>query len=118
MPGQVNLEAVMANPTIPREKIPWFPTIDPDLCIGDQDCINFCKNDVLAFDEGSFKAIVVKPYNCVVGCDACAKICPQEAIKFPEKEEFRATLRRLRMEAQGAESAPSPPAEATPAEKS
>ena len=108
----------MANPTIPREKIPWFPIIDPDLCIGDQDCVNFCKNDVLAFDEDSFKVIVIKPYNCVVGCSACAQICPQETIKFPDKEEFRATLRKLRTEAQEAERAASPQAEATPVEKS
>jgi len=100
----------MANSSLPREKIPWFPTIDPDLCIGDQDCINFCKNDVLAWDEDSFKAIVVHPYNCVVGCDACAKICPQEAIKFPDKEELRATLRKLRAEAQQSK-APQPPSE-------
>jgi NAD-dependent dihydropyrimidine dehydrogenase PreA subunit len=94
----------MSSVKIPREKIPWFPTIDPDLCIGEGDCINFCKNEVLAFDEDGFKAIVVNPYNCVVGCDACSQICPQEAIKFPDKEEFRATLRRLRTEA-GAQAA-------------
>jgi NAD-dependent dihydropyrimidine dehydrogenase PreA subunit len=90
----------MTNSSLPREKIPWFPTIDPDLCIGDQDCINFCKNNVLAFDEDAFKVIVVNPYNCVLGCDACSKICPQDAIQFPDKEEFRATLRRLRAETQ------------------
>jgi|YelNatPaOPRAMG01_1025707.scaffolds.fasta_scaffold43944_5 NAD-dependent dihydropyrimidine dehydrogenase PreA subunit len=90
----------MTNINIPREKIPWFPTIDPDLCIGDQDCVNFCRNNVLAFDEDTFKVVVVNPYNCVVGCDACAKICPQGAITFPDKDELRATLRRLRAEAQ------------------
>jgi NAD-dependent dihydropyrimidine dehydrogenase PreA subunit len=88
----------MANPSLSREKIPWFPTINPDLCIGDQDCVNFCKNDVLAFDQDAFKAIVVNPYRCVVGCDACSKICPQEAIRFPNRAELRATLRRLREE--------------------
>jgi len=45
-----------------------------------------------------------------VGCDACAKICPQEAIKFPDKEELRATLRKLRAEAQQSK-APQPPSE-------
>lgn len=89
----------MAKPAIPREKIPWFPTINADLCIGDQDCINFCKNNVLAFDEDTFKVFVVNPYNCVVGCDSCAKICPQEAIQFPSQDALRAALRRLRSEA-------------------
>jgi NAD-dependent dihydropyrimidine dehydrogenase PreA subunit len=98
----------MANTSVPREKIPWFPTIDPDLCIGDQDCVNFCKNNVLAFEEDTFKVIVVNPYNCVVGCDACSKICPQDAIRFPDKEEFRVTLRRLRAEAQQPKATQSP----------
>ena len=87
----------MANSSLPREKIPWFPTIDPDLCIGDQDCINFCKNDVLAWDEDSFKAIVVHPYNCVVGCDACINDCPSSAISFPDKKELVQKLRELRV---------------------
>ena len=100
----------MVNTSLPREKIPWFPMINPDLCIGDQDCINFCKNDVLAFDEDTFKAIVAKPYNCVVGCDSCAKLCPQDAIHFPDQGELRATIRQLRIEAQNAEQASSPPA--------
>jgi NAD-dependent dihydropyrimidine dehydrogenase PreA subunit len=97
---------------VPREKIPWFPKIDPDLCIGDQDCINFCKNGVLAFDEDSFKAIVVHPYGCVVGCDSCAKICPVDAIQFQDKDELRATLRALRAEAQQVPRRPDPPAAA------
>jgi len=39
-------------------------------------------------------------YNCVVGCQACINICPVEAIRFPSKEELRATMRRLREEMQ------------------
>jgi NAD-dependent dihydropyrimidine dehydrogenase PreA subunit len=108
----------MANSGIVREKIPWFPTIEADLCIGDQDCISFCRNDVLAFDEDAFKAIVVKPYNCVLGCDSCAKLCPQDAIHFPDPGEFRATLRKLRIEAQEAKQASSPSAEVVAAERS
>jgi NAD-dependent dihydropyrimidine dehydrogenase PreA subunit len=89
----------MASLKFPREKILWFPTIDRDLCIGDQDCVNFCRNDVLAFDEDSFKAVVLHPYSCVVGCSACAQICPQSAIAFPSKEELKKTIRRLLSEA-------------------
>lgn len=97
----VNLpqETAIVNPAVPREKIPWFPAIDADLCIGDQDCVNFCRNDVLGFDEHSSKVIVVHPYNCVLGCDSCAKICPQEAIHFPSQEDLRTTLRKLRADA-------------------
>lgn len=31
---------------IPREKIPWFPIIDYDKCVGCQECFNFCGNGV------------------------------------------------------------------------
>lgn len=101
-----------------RERIPWFPAIDPDLCIGDQVCIAFCKNNVLAFDENTFKVIVANPYNCVVGCDSCAKICPQEAIHFPGQGALRAMLRRLRSEALDAKPVVSPAVDATPAGRS
>ncbi len=91
----------MASSQIPREKIPWFPTIDYDLCAGDQECFNFCKNDVFEWDEDNKRPIVKNPYNCVVGCQACINICPVEAISFPNKEELRAILRRLRAEMAG-----------------
>ena len=83
---------------IPREKIPWFPGVDYDLCTGDQECFHFCKNDVFAWDEENRRPIVQNPYNCVVGCQACINICPAAAIHFPSKEELRATMRRLRAE--------------------
>ena len=90
----------MASFKIPRDMIPWFPTIDPDLCIGDQECLNFCHNNVFAVDHASGKVAVAQPLNCVVGCDSCAQICPVQAITFPDLHEFRATLRRLRTEAE------------------
>lgn len=85
----------MSNLRVPREKIPWYPTIDPDRCIHDQECIQFCKNNVFHWNETLGVPEVAHPYNCVVGCDACAAICPSEAISFPPMEEFKATLRRL-----------------------
>jgi NAD-dependent dihydropyrimidine dehydrogenase PreA subunit len=88
----------MANAKIPREKIPWYPTINYDACINDQECLNFCKNDVLSLDAESGRVVVTQPNNCVVGCDSCAQICPVDAIAFPDKEELRITLRWLREE--------------------
>lgn len=73
---------------IPREEIPWFPTIDAEKCIGCRDCVSICKNGVLAFDETSRKSRVVHPYNCVVECRTCARLCPVEAISFPEANAF------------------------------
>lgn len=73
---------------IPREEIHWFPTIDAEKCIGCRECITICKNDVLAFDEEKQKSKVVNPYNCVVECRTCARLCPAEAISFPDAAAF------------------------------
>ena len=79
---------------IPREEIPWYPTIDADLCTSCGSCVDFCSNDV--FEQGEISVIVVNPYNCVVGCDACKNDCPSGAIRFPEKNELILKLRELR----------------------
>ena len=86
----------MRSTPIPRELVPWFPTVDEELCLGDQECFNFCKNDVFSWDEANQRPIVRNPYNCVVGCQACLAICPSGAIQFPTKEELRESLRALR----------------------
>ena len=41
----------MQQHQLPREKIPWFPTIAYDACIGDRECLDFCKNGVFSWDE-------------------------------------------------------------------
>jgi len=79
---------------IPREEIPWFPTIDSDLCLNDGICVDFCSNGVFAVDDIQTK--VVNPYNCVVGCSACANECPAGAITFPDTRELVEKLRELR----------------------
>ena len=84
---------------VARGKIPWFPKIDLDACIGDKECVNFCKNDVFVWDELKDRPEVIRPLNCVVGCDACSQICPAEAISFPSKDELRRTLQMLAQEA-------------------
>jgi NAD-dependent dihydropyrimidine dehydrogenase PreA subunit len=80
---------------IPREKIPWFPTIDPEKCTGCRTCVEFCHNGVLEFDEQTNKARVRSPHNCVVECSTCGRLCPAEAIAFPDQKEFADALRRL-----------------------
>jgi ferredoxin len=49
---------------------------------------------------------VIKPFNCVVGCDACSQICPAGAISFPSREELRRTMRALVQEAHEAAGQP------------
>ena len=82
---------------IPREEIPWYPTIQEDLCTGCGSCLEFCSNNVFELgDDGMMK--VINPYNCVVGCASCEKMCPVEAITFPDQQKLVALLRKLRQE--------------------
>lgn len=78
---------------IPREQIPWYPTIDADKCTGCQTCVDFCKNDVLAFDDSAGKSVVKNPYSCVVECSTCARLCPEGAIAFPEEAAWIALIK-------------------------
>ena len=92
----------MPEPKAPREKIPWFPTINNDVCIGDKECFNFCKNDVFTWDEVNEHPIVANTYHCVLGCNACMQICPVEAITFPSQQELK---RMILKAAQGTQDA-------------
>jgi|ERR1035437_2923158 NAD-dependent dihydropyrimidine dehydrogenase PreA subunit len=83
---------------IPQEQIAWFPTIDYGICTADRACLDFCHNDVFHWNETEVRVEIVNRDNCVLGCTSCAQICPVEAISFPDKEELRQTLRRLREE--------------------
>jgi len=79
---------------IPREKIPWFPVIDPDKCTNCGSCLDFCSNNV--FEAGDEATVVVNPYNCVVGCAACRKVCDSDAITFPSNDKLIGWLTELR----------------------
>lgn len=79
---------------IPREEIPWFPTVDEKKCTGCRTCFEFCPHAVYQMDEDT--ARVNHPYQCVVGCSNCQALCPQGAITFPDIKEIRALITTLR----------------------
>jgi NAD-dependent dihydropyrimidine dehydrogenase PreA subunit len=79
---------------IPRQDIPWFPTIDEKACINCGLCYVTCGRLVFEMDEEKRKAVVVEPYRCMVGCTTCGNICPTEAIAFPE----RSTVQKIERE--------------------
>lgn len=83
---------------IPREKIPWFPHVDYELCAGCRQCFEFCGNGVYLWDEEGNHPLVAQPYNCVVGCSACSNICPNGAISFPSKKDIVELIKKLREE--------------------
>lgn len=78
----------------PREEIPWFPTIKPELCNGCGDCKVLCKPGVFELGEPDPtgihrpKLVVAHPYKCLVLCTRCVPICTSGAIIMPPKEEF------------------------------
>lgn len=68
---------------VPREQVPWFPTVDSQKCHGCRECYNFCRQKVYGWDEENGKTLVAEPYRCVVGCSTCASMCKEGAISFP-----------------------------------
>jgi len=70
---------------IPREEVPWFPTIREDLCDGCKICFDFCPHDVFEWDDNRNLPVVTYPFNCIVGCSACAPRCAPDAIVFPPR---------------------------------
>jgi NAD-dependent dihydropyrimidine dehydrogenase PreA subunit len=81
---------------VPREKIPWFPSIDEGKCNGCQVCFRFCQHGVYAWDEKADLVKVQSPLNCVVGCNGCESLCPEKAISFPDLETIQGLIRKLR----------------------
>jgi NAD-dependent dihydropyrimidine dehydrogenase PreA subunit len=73
----------------PRYRAPWFPTVDEDLCDGCGRCLDFCSHGVFAPSGDGGAVQVLTPLNCVVGCDACTRICPRQAIIFPPRTSLR-----------------------------
>ncbi len=68
----------------PRESIPWFPTINEDLCNGCGVCLKLCSSHCLAPTEND-KVWVANPFACVIGCSSCATVCKPKAITFPPR---------------------------------
>jgi len=44
----------------------------------DGPCAVICGRGVYSYGLVDKKPVVVKPYNCLVGCQTCANLCPQE----------------------------------------
>jgi CDP-4-dehydro-6-deoxyglucose reductase len=68
---------------VPREQIPWHPTVDEEKCIGCRKCCEFCSHKVYVWDETNDRPVVAEPFQCVVGCSSCTYQCEQGAISFP-----------------------------------
>ncbi len=61
----------------------WYPVIDFSRCTNCMECIDFCLFGVYGVD-GSETILVEQPDNCRKGCPACSRVCPANAIMFPQ----------------------------------
>jgi NAD-dependent dihydropyrimidine dehydrogenase PreA subunit len=67
-----------------REQVPWYPTVDEDLCDGCGVCLRMCNTGALVATKDG-KVRVAEPFACIVGCNACANLCKPGAILFPPR---------------------------------
>ncbi len=61
----------------------WYPVIDFSRCTNCMECIDFCLFGVYGIDAVD-TILVEQPDNCRKGCPACSRVCPENAIMFPQ----------------------------------
>jgi len=87
--GPIKLEtddlSVQAEPRIVSEEPSrrWYPVIDFSRCTNCMECIDFCLFGVYGVDNAE-TILVEQPDNCRKGCPACSRVCPENAIIFPQ----------------------------------
>jgi len=74
-PVGFNSEPLVAAP--PRR---WYPVIDYSRCTN---CLDFCLFGVYGVD-GQERILVENQDSCKKGCPACSRVCPEQAIMFPD----------------------------------
>ncbi|MEQ8835188.1 MAG: ferredoxin family protein, partial [Lacipirellulaceae bacterium] len=75
-----SIEATIVDEDAARR---WYPVIDFSRCTNCLECIDFCLFGVYGLD-GQETILVEQPDNCRKGCPACSRVCPENAIIFPE----------------------------------
>jgi NAD-dependent dihydropyrimidine dehydrogenase PreA subunit len=80
-------DGALAAPQVVRiEESPerrWYPVIDYSRCTNCMECIDFCLFGVYGVDKVE-TILVEQPDNCRKGCPACSRVCPENAIIFPQ----------------------------------
>lgn len=75
-----------STPSVPNTETPprrWYPVIDYSRCTNCMECIDFCLFGVYGLDAQE-TLLVEQPDNCRKGCPACSRVCPENAIIFPQ----------------------------------
>jgi NAD-dependent dihydropyrimidine dehydrogenase PreA subunit len=61
----------------------WYPVIDYSRCTNCMECLDFCLFGVYGVDSLD-RILVENQDNCKRGCPACSRVCPEQAIMFPD----------------------------------
>lgn len=61
----------------------WYPVIDYSRCTNCMECIDFCLFGVYGVDKLD-RILVENQDSCKKGCPACSRVCPEQAIIFPD----------------------------------
>jgi Pyruvate/2-oxoacid:ferredoxin oxidoreductase delta subunit len=61
----------------------WYPVIDYSRCTNCMECLDFCLFGVYGVDAME-RLLVETQDNCKRGCPACSRVCPEQAIMFPD----------------------------------
>ncbi|HEV3144253.1 MAG TPA: ferredoxin family protein [Gemmataceae bacterium] len=61
----------------------WYPVIDYSRCTNCLECLDFCLFGVYGVD-GQERILVENQDSCKKGCPACSRVCPEQAIMFPD----------------------------------
>jgi NAD-dependent dihydropyrimidine dehydrogenase PreA subunit len=90
--GPSSLPVLSSPPAGPAEPVShvtgttkrrWYPVIDYSRCTNCMECIDFCLFGVYGLDDQE-RILVEQQDNCKKGCPACSRVCPANAIIFPE----------------------------------
>ena len=61
----------------------WYPVIDYSRCTNCMECLDFCLFGVYGVDALD-RLVVENQDSCKRGCPACSRVCPEQAIIFPD----------------------------------
>ena len=61
----------------------WYPVIDYARCTNCMECLDFCLFGVYGVDALD-RLVVENQDSCKRGCPACSRVCPEQAIIFPD----------------------------------